>query len=176
MSVSGLTGLWAFISYPRCWVDCFPFTFQQEGHVQSSLANNFVYPQKEKYVHLLSLQKWAETGKKIRGQVEYLFIKNTYSWRIYTYSSRSSSFFSRVFSTSVELGSHSETRVKEETSKTKAKEMISYLGMTYPTNISFFFRLSRKFFPLTWMVGNWKGDVGHVCEFFKDNNGKNLNI
>lgn len=176
MSVSELIGALSFHLVPLLLSGLCPSQFQQEGHVQSSLANNFVYPQKQKSVLPLNLQKQAETWKKSRRRVEYLFIKSTYSWRIYTYSSQSSSFLSRVFYfTSLELRTHSETTVKEETCKTKAKKVISYLAGTCPTNISFF-RVSRKFFPLTWMVGTWKGEVCHVCKFFKDNKGKNFNI
>lgn len=97
MSVSGLTGALSFHLVPLLLSGLFPTQFQQEGHVQRSLANNFVYPQKEKSVLPLNLQKQAETWEKIRRRVEYLLIKSTYSWRIYTYSSRSSSFLSRVF-------------------------------------------------------------------------------
>ena len=75
MSVSGLTGALSFHRVPLPLSGLFPTQFQQEGHVQSSLANNFVYPQKEKSVLPLNLQKQAETWKKIRRRVEYLFIR-----------------------------------------------------------------------------------------------------
>lgn len=79
MSVSGLIGALSFHLVPLLLSGLFPTQFQQEGHVQSSLANNFVYPQKEKSVLPLNLQKQEETWEKICRRVEYLFIKSTYS-------------------------------------------------------------------------------------------------